>query len=228
PDEARQQLSSALGVQLSDSFGVVPVAEAPQLEEAQRYVSIFDDLVIVLPIIALLLAAGTIAVSINRRRAVVALGVGIGAMLILLGLIFELVGREAVRAVQDRPTGLPIVQASVDALTEDFWQFLRPEIVVWFLVALVAFLLGRRSWFVAAGAAAHPAGQRLAGSGRLVAENLDLLRVAGLVLALVALFLVDLTWGSLLLIVFLFLVYIAAVTALASRWRPAEQSAAAP
>jgi hypothetical protein len=228
PDEARQELSSALGVQLSDTFGVVPVAEAPQLEEAQRYVSIFDDLVVVLPILGLLLAAGAIAVSINRRRTVVALGVGIGAMLLLLGLIFELVGGEGVKAVQDRPTGLPIVRASTDALTEDFWQFLRPAIVVAFLVALVAFLIGRRSWFVAAGAAARPAGQRLAGAGRLVAENLDVLRVAGLVLALVALFLVDLTWGSLILIVLLFLAYIAAVTALASRWQTTEQSTAAP
>lgn len=227
PDEARQELSSALGVQLSDTFGVVPVAEAPQLEEAQRYVSLFDNLVVVLPILGLLLAAGAIAVSINRRRTIIALGVGIGAMLILLGLVFELGGREGIRAVQDRPTGLPIVQASVDALTDDLWQFLRPIIVIAFLAALVAFLIGRRSWFVAAGAAARPAGQRLAGAGRLVAENLDLLRVAGIALALVALFLVDLSWGSLILIVLLCIAYLAGISALASRWRPADRSPAA-
>lgn len=228
PDEARQQLSSALGVPLPSTFGVIPVAEAPQLEKAQNAVAIFDTLVVVIPLIAVLLAVVAIALSLNRRRTVVALGVGIGAGIVILGLVGDLLGQEAVNAVRDRPEGIPVVQATVDSLTENLWQFLRPAIVVAFVLAGVAFLAGRSAWFVAAGATARPAGRWLLSSRHVVADYADALRIAGVVLALAALFLLNLSWGTLLLVLLALLAYMVAVTLIATRWGTAQRSTPAP
>lgn len=227
PGEARQQLSSALGVQLPDDFGEVPVAEAPQLDRAQRAVRLFDTSVYILPAAALLLAVGVVALSLDRRRTVIALSVGIAALLVLCGLLVDLFGREAVNAVRDQPTGFPVVQATVNALTDNLWGFLVPVIAVAVGAAVVAFLAGKREWFAVAGSATRTATGRLGESGRWIAQYDDALRVGGLVAALALLVLLDLSWGTLALVLLLLVAYLAAVTVIASRWRSGSASAPA-
>jgi hypothetical protein len=211
PDEARQQLSAALGRPLPADFGVVEVADAPTLQRAQDAVETFDTLTYVLPVPALLLAAGALLVSTNRRRTLIALGVGIAAAIVLVGLVAELGAREAVNAVRDRPAAYPVSQAAVDSLTDNLWSFLRPAIALSLAVAAAAWLWGRRDWL-----ASVAGGQAGAADGRRgwVARNADALRLGGLGVAVVALLLVNLTWGTLLLILALLVLYLIIIAVL--------------
>jgi hypothetical protein len=222
PSQARQQLSSALGVQLPAGFGEIEIADAPQLERAQIAVRRFDTLVVVLPILTLLLVAGALLTSMDRRRTVIFLGAGSAAALIVVGLLVELLGREAVKAVRDLPTAYPITRMAAGSLTDNNWRFLVPAIIVALVVAVAAYLVGKRTWFSTAQARLTASGSRSRSAVPWIAEHADPLRLGGVAVAMLGLLVLARTWGTLLVILVLLAVYLTGITLIAARaQRPA-------
>ena len=74
PTASREELSAGLGRELKPTFGVIPIAPSDKLETAQRYVTIFDALTVVLWVITGLLALLTLALARRRLRMVALLG----------------------------------------------------------------------------------------------------------------------------------------------------------
>lgn len=82
PQSAIDKLSDALGVKLPTSFGQIDLIRADHLTIAQRGVSAFDRLTILLPILTAVLIALTLWLSLSRRRTLIQL-VAVTAILVV-------------------------------------------------------------------------------------------------------------------------------------------------
>jgi len=221
PAEARQQLSQALGVQLPQDFGEIRLADAEQVKPAQEAVEWADRLAIILPIVTVLLIGGAVWLSPDRRRTVIQLGVGAAVALLLAGLLVELLGKEVVSRMADTPDAQTITAATIGTLTDSLWLALALPIALAAIAAAVAFLAGKRTWLEAAGQRAQGWSRGAATgrvtAGRWAAEHLDALRLVGVALALLALFLLDLTWAVFLTVLVLLVLFEVGVTIAAGR-----------
>jgi hypothetical protein len=143
PSVARAALQTALGVTLPSDFGTITVARADRLEAAQTAVKVFDILVIVAIIVTILLFIGAALAARNRRRAVVLLGAG--------AVVALLVARAAIRGIENAIVGSitgdgggAAVRGIFDHVLDDLFGFMVVVTVVGAIVALVAWLIGRR------------------------------------------------------------------------------------
>lgn len=221
PSAARQQLSQALGRPLPNTFGELTLFESREVEEAQRTVRVLDALTVAIPIITAVLIVGAVAISPHRRRTILQLGIGAVIALLIMRLAVRLIGRAVEARAREDPTSASVVTAAVDSLQGSLLSFTNGLIVAGLLVAVVAFLVGRPSWFVAAwnrvkdlaGRGPSPATTR-----RWMDEHLDILRIAGAALAIAVLFIVPLSWATFLVVGLLLIAYQAALSLLHS-WR---------
>ena len=83
PQQAVNKLSKALGVQLPSNFGQITLVKSDKLATAQRLVKAFDRLTLVLPLVTIALLALTLWLSVNRRRTVLQLAVGVSLLMIV-------------------------------------------------------------------------------------------------------------------------------------------------
>lgn len=83
PQQAVTKLSKALGVTLPSSFGQITLVKSSDLATVQKGVKAFDRLTLVLPLIAILLIALSLWLSVNRRRTVLQLAVGVSLLMIV-------------------------------------------------------------------------------------------------------------------------------------------------
>lgn len=229
PAQGRQALSQALGVTLPPTFGQVTVMESRTLDDAQRAVGLFDLItVVVLPGLTLLFAGLALLVSPARRRTLIQLGVAAASAVVLAWAAIDLVGQQAVNTLKDEPAGYTIARDAARALTQSLLDFVRVVAILAGLIAAGAFLAGSGDWFRRAYATAQGLGDRVERANaavRWMAAHADGLRIAGLALAMLALLVVDLTWGRLLWITALLVAYEVALTVLASRAAPAPAGA---
>jgi hypothetical protein len=222
PDQARALLEERLGVDLPESFGELVVFRSDRLEAAQDAVRLVDRFIVLILVFTLLLVVASLVFSVNRRRTLVQLGIGV-----LLGAI---VARLAIRAVENaivegassRSRGaLREVMGNVFSGLVDLTTFL---VVAGIVVGVAAYLAGRPAWLVRLGDRARTptASARLQRIGRWARDHSDGLRFGGVVAALVVLYLVDLSWLSVLVILVLLVAYQLAVSALLSL--PSQES----
>ena len=85
PQQAVNKLSKALGVQLPSNFGQITLVKSDKLATVQRLVKAFDRLTLVLPLVTIALLALTLWLSVNRRRTVLQLAVGVSLLMIVEG-----------------------------------------------------------------------------------------------------------------------------------------------
>jgi len=149
PDQARQRLSDALGRQLPDNFGQVTIMQADQLVTAQRTVQILDALTIILPILTLLLLIAAVAVSPNRRRTLLYVGLGLAIGMLVVYLLIRLIQNRVTSAVTAQP-GAGVISPALDALLGGLLQWLITLLILGVLVAVVAFFANKGHWFAAA------------------------------------------------------------------------------
>ena len=83
PQKAVNKLSKALGVQLPSNFGQITLVKSDKLATVQRLVKAFDRLTLVLPLVTIALLALTLWLSVNRRRTVLQLAVGVSLLMIV-------------------------------------------------------------------------------------------------------------------------------------------------
>ena len=83
PQQAVTKLSEALGVTLPSNFGQITLVKSSDLAAVQKGVKAFDRLTLVLPLITIVLIALSLWLSVNRRRTVLQLAVGVCLLMIV-------------------------------------------------------------------------------------------------------------------------------------------------
>ncbi len=203
PEASRAELSAALGRELKPTFGVIAVADSAKLETAQRYVTLFDALVLVLFVVTGLLALLTLALARRRIRMVALLGLGGLAALLVARLIISSAADGLATAVVGAGPGAIIGGQAVQEIADLYREFARIVLLVGLVAAVAAtgaaWLLERR-----ASVEAHGRGLASVADGWFLA-------LAGLVVALAALLLVGLTVATLLVVAAAYAVWLAVV-----------------
>jgi len=217
--EIRDALTDAFGVELPADFGQITVFDEDKLSEVQDVVALVEGLVRMLVVGSVVLLAAAIALSVDRRRTLVQLGL---ATAIATYLVFTLVRRVVADLVDLVPEGQ--IRDAVGAAAGVVAEGLRER--AWFLlvaglvVAAAGYLVGPGRGAVWArgfaravvgrageGAAAFPTTP----AGRWVRVNVDGLRVAGVAVVMVALLELASSWAGLFVALALLAVYEAAL-----------------
>jgi hypothetical protein len=142
----RALLERTLGITLPEDFAAIPLFEAAGLEKAQGIVQAFDVITVGSVILTILLMLGAILLALRRRRMVMAVGLGAVAALMLLGIIIRLAKDLVVSNFAD-PQGAAAVAAIFTAVITDLRSTLIWVAIAGIIVVVVAYLLGRPSWF---------------------------------------------------------------------------------
>lgn len=201
-EAGRQQLAEALQARLPEDFGQVTVMGEDTFAEVQAIAVQVDRLVWLLVIVTLVLIAVTLAVSPNRRRTLVHLGIGVFVAVVIVALVVRRLQTQIVASILD-PRGAVLA----DEVVHDFLAGLRNLqlllAVAAIVVAIIAYLAGRPAWFarltdsVGDATAPNEGGSQL---DRWIAGHVGLLQVAGVVVAAVLLFFTGLDLVSLIVI----------------------------
>ena len=206
-DASRAELCTALGRQLSPTFGTIPIADATKLETAQGYLRLFDALVIVLFVITILLGVLTIVLARRRITMVALLGLGVLVSLLAARLIVNSAANDLSTAISTGGPGAIIGGQIVLDLANSYRQFARGVLLLGLVAAVAAtaavWLIERRAGTTTA-----------SGVPSSVVDGW-FLALAGLVVALVALLLLGLTVPTLVVVAVAWVVWLVAVL----RWR---------
>ncbi|HZA87299.1 MAG TPA: hypothetical protein VE466_10490 [Acidimicrobiales bacterium] len=226
PDVAIARLEDALGVDLGDDFGQVTVYDDGKLEAVQDSVNLFDRLVVWLLPLGVVLAGVALWLSTRRRRTLLQLSAGLA-----LGMV--LIRRVGFR-LQDEVASLPPTAEGRRAGAEAVEQFLQPltTFAAWTLavvgvVAAVAVLTGDYPWVVSLRRLVGELRERLvATTGERardeatvawIGDHRDVLLIGGVVVGLVLLWIADLSWAGLLLVLGLVAAFEVVVYRIAAR-----------
>jgi hypothetical protein len=214
PESAVRRIEGALGRELPDDFGQFTVFDASRLEQVQDAVTVFNRLVVVAVVVAIVLFALTLWVSPSRRRTLLQLMVGIALGVVLirrLGLRLEDDVVELVRPENREAAGV-VVGAFVSSLL---------DATAWILgiaaaIAAIAAVTGPYPWARALRSGTVAGGRAVAGAVRSavrrrpddpvvawVGAHREVLQVGGIVAGILALLVVDLSWLGLVLLVVL-------------------------
>lgn len=214
PDSAISKLSTALDRPLPKDFGLIEVYDRNQLDAVQEGLHLFDRFVVVLVVVALVCAVAAMTITRRRRRTLVWLSVGV-----ILGMVLL---RRASFRIQDDVVALPPTAGGQDVAGVVLSSFLDPlttfalwAAVVALVVLVVAYLtsdnpravsLRERVRQIAVKMGTRGGGQEVtADTGAVVwaQQHVDLLRAGGIVVALAILWLTDLSWLGVLLVLVL-------------------------
>ena len=210
--QAITALSSALGRPLPPDFGQITVFQSDDLAAAQNAVSLFDKLTYALIIFSLLMIAITVALSVDRRRTAVQLAIGTIVGVLIARLIIRKISENVVASIASQNRGA--VKAVLDDAFGSLRGFTRWLFAIALLVAVVAFLMGKREWLSAARAQAvraYGAGRDVATSERPYAlwirEHADGLQIAGPIVVVTLLFIVGVSWVPIIVLGALLVLY---------------------
>jgi len=223
-DEVIKRLDQR-GVTVFDSLGKkqknlqVELFDASQLEKARSAVHLLDRVRIVLVVLVFVLLAAALALSANRRRTLMRWGIGLVAAMAVTAVLLAL-GRSAYLSVAKNHDA---AAAAFDILVRFLRNGIRIIAALGIIVALAAFLSGpsrpavwiregAKSLIGGAGRKADQAGWTPGPVGTWVAAHKVGLRVAGVAIAFLVLFL----WSTprpltLLVLALLLLVYLAVI-----------------
>lgn len=153
PTASREELSAAIGRELPPTFGVIPVADSTRLEAAQRYVTLFDALVVVLFIVTGLLMLLTLALARRRVRMVALLGLGSLAALLVARLVISSAADGLATAVVEAGPGAIIGGQVVQEIADSYREFARFVLLIGLVAAVVATVA---AWLLESDARARP------------------------------------------------------------------------
>jgi hypothetical protein len=214
-EQLRAQLAESLQAELPDDFGQLTLMTESALSEVQQTARQADRFVWVIAILALLLLGLAIAVSPARRRTVIGLALGVVAGLVITMLLvrrFEAALLEQIVNVDGRHA----VQQAYGELASSLRTITVLVAVVAVVISIVAYLAGRPTWITNLGhrwTSLTTATDEGSEFDRWVAARFDLLRLAGIAVALVLLFVIGLELIPVLVIGVLLGLYLWAITA---------------
>ena len=204
PQQAVNKLSQALGVQLPSNFGEITLVRSSDLASVRQLVKDFDGLTLILPLVTIVLIALTLWLSVNRRRTVLQLAVGVSLLMIVerRGVLHE----EGVLASDAHNPQL--AQTVFGYLLNGFFVLTAWVLGVALVVLVLAVLAGPYRWAVAFRSWMRRAGHSIAGArggdhGGAVgwmASHAAGLQLAGAVAAGILLLIVPVSWLSFVII----------------------------
>ncbi len=198
-----------------------PVFELESLGSAQKVVRLLDASALWLPVLSLVLLVAGVALSPNRRRALVGWGIGSAIALAVLGALIGLVRPLYLNAITSDAMPRDAAEATFDTMVRYLRQSLRFLIAIGLVVAIGSWLAGPgriaskvrttfNETFGGLGDRAESHGWTFGVVGRFVATHLMALRIVGVGLVLLELFVVEHnTAVRLLVLILLFIAYVA-------------------
>src|SRR5262245_44412757 len=172
PAQAIQRLEDALGRPLPDNFGQFTVFDAARLNQVQDAVDLFNTLVVVAVILAIVLFALTLWITPRRRRTLIQLCFGIA-----LGIV--VIRRLALRSQDDvldlvKPENREAVKVISGAFVSSLLDASAWILAIAAVVAVVAILTGPYPWARKGRAGVATGGQVVLASGRAaVTQDVD-------------------------------------------------------
>lgn len=193
-DRKVQMLARVFGITVPEGFGQIVLLDSQAVEDAsatlaaaQRALAIFEKAVVILVVLAFVMIGVAMALSVDRRRTLsqLAVGIGLGALVMRIGIdrVVAAVGRAIDKA------GAKVAAVTItESLTETLARVLVVLAIVGLLVGLITHLLrpakdGRASWLT-----------------ELVQDHPDLARIVIVGVGLALLATVGLTWISVIVV----------------------------
>jgi hypothetical protein len=211
PEDAIEKIEDATGLQIPSDFGQFTVFDASRLNQVQDAVEVFNRLVVVAAILAVLLVALTLWVSPRRRRTLIQLMVGIALGTVILRRLGIRLEDDVVDIV--KPENQDAVRVIVGAFVSSLLDATQWILAIAAVVAIVAVVSGPYPWArsfrsrVAAGARDVGAVVRAAVTGdvdtpaaRWLAEHREIVQGAAIVVGILILLWADLSWFGLLVL----------------------------
>ena len=218
PEEAIQKVESALGRDLPENFGQFTVFDASRLQQVQDTVTLFNELVVVAVILAIVLIALTLWVSPRRRRTLLQLMVGIALGIVIIRRLGLRLEDDVVELV--KPENRDAVQVIVGAFVSSLLDATAWILGIAAVVAVVALLTGPYGWARALRRGTVSGAQAAVGAARSainrqpddpvvawVGAHREVLQAGGIVVGILALLVLDLSWIGLFVLVALVIAY---------------------
>ncbi len=229
PQQAVNKLSKALGVQLPSNFGEITLVRSSDLASVRQLVKDFDRLTLILPLVAIVLIALTLWLSVNRRRTVLQLAVGVSLLMIVerRGVLHE----QGVLASDAHDPQL--AQSVLGYLLNGFFVLTAWVLGVALVLLVLAVLAGPYRWAVAFRSWVKRTWGNIAGARTSTRRGPEVawlashaagLQLAGAVAAGILLLIVSVSWLSFLIIG----VLLAAYEIYLQRIKPAPPDEASP
>jgi len=219
PDQIRTLLQDATGKTLPADFGTVTLLKGSQGYEAKRALSLFHTLVIVICVVTGLLILAAVLVSPRKRWTALELGLGVLLAVVVVRVAERQIEERLVAALKNEGA-LSVARAFLSSAVASL-----NDIVVWLIVggvivAVAAFLATRPAWVEAMGrgfsklfGVASDLTAPETGAGRWAAAHMDVLRVAGVAVAVVVLLFEAGSLSAVVVIVLVLIVYELALAA---------------
>jgi hypothetical protein len=218
PQDAIEKIERALGRPLPDNFGQFTVFDASKLQQVQDTVTLFNRLVVVAVILAIVLFALTLWVSPRRRRTLLQLMVGIALGIVIIRRLGLRLEDDVVELV--RPENRDAVQVVVGAFVSSLLDATAWILGIAAVVAVVALLTGPYGWARALRRGTVSGAQAAVGAARSainrqpddpvvawVGAHREVLQAGGIVVGILALLVLDLSWIGLFVLVALVIAY---------------------
>jgi hypothetical protein len=220
PEAAITRIEGALGVDLPDDFGQFTVYDDGKLAAVQDAISLFDRLVVVLLPVGVVLAALALWLSHRRRRTLLQLAVGLSLGMVLIRRVGFRV-QDEIATLPPRPAGQESASLAAEAFLKPLTTFGGWVLAGAIVVIVLAVLTGDYPWVVSLrrratalwtqAVAATSERARDETTVAWITAHRDALLAAGGIVALVILWVADLTWLGLLLVLALAAAYAIAV-----------------
>jgi hypothetical protein len=211
PQQAVNKLSKALGVTLPSDFGQITLVKSSDLAQVQRGVKAFDRLTLVLPLVTIFLIALSLWLSVNRRRTVLQLAVGVSLLMIVERRV-TLHEQSTLASAAHNPQ---VAQIVLGDLLHGFFVLTAWVLGVALVVLVIAVLSGPYGWAVALRSWVKRTWHSIAGARggdhrgvvTWIASHAAGLQLAGAVVAGILLLIVSVSWLSFLIIAVLLAAY---------------------
>lgn len=204
PQQAVTKLSKALGVPLPSNFGQITLVRSSDLATVRRGVKAFDGLTLVLPLVTIALIALCLWLSVNRRRTVLQLAVGVSLLMIVERRVV-LHEQSVLASAAHNPQ---LASTVLGDLLHGFFVLTAWVLGVALVVLVIAVLSGPYRWAAAIRSSVQRAGRSIAGArdgdrrGALAwtGSHAAGFQLAGAVVAGILLLIVSVSWLSFLIV----------------------------
>jgi hypothetical protein len=204
PQQQVAKLSKALGVPLPASFGEITLVRSSDLATVRQGVKAFDGLTLILPLVTIALIALCLWLSVNRRRTVLQLAVGVSLLMIVERRVV-LHEQSVLAGAAHNPQLASIVLGD---LLHGFFVLTAWVLGVALVVLVVAVLAGPYRWAAALRSRVRRAWRSIGGArggdrrGALawIGSHAAGFQLAGAVVAGILLLIVSVSWVSFLII----------------------------
>ena len=211
PQQAVNKLSQALGVQLPSDFGQITLVKSSGRTEIQRGVKAFDRFTLILPLVTIVIIALSLWLSVNRRRTLLQLAVGVSLLMIVERRV-TLHEQSTLASGAHNPQ---VAQIVLGDLLHGFFVLTAWVLGVALVLLVIAVLSGPYGWAVAMRSwvkrtwhsIAEARGGDHRGAVGWMASHAAGLQLAGAVVAGILLLIVSVSWISFLIVGVLLLAY---------------------